>query len=148
MGKKMKQAEADIAIAVRDEKWITRVLNNAMRAFKLVAPFCPQYEKINFFNRKCKHCRRKKTICEASRPAKEELDKAQAKYKKAADARTRTMMMHENREMPFNVACEALEKAREKHSAACSFATDSFRKEVSAMLALREEATARAAEEK
>ena len=83
-GKKMKQAENDIAVALRDEKWSTRVLNNAMRAFKLVAPFCPQYEKINFFNRKCKHCQRKKAICEASRPAKEELDKAQARYKKVS----------------------------------------------------------------
>ena len=82
--KQMKQAEADLAIAVRNEKWSTRVLDNAKRAFDSVAPFCPQYERINCFNRKCKCCQRRKVDCEASRPAKEGLDKAQAKYKKVS----------------------------------------------------------------
>ena len=86
--KQMKQAEADIAIAVRDEKWATRVVSNARRVFDSVAPSCPQYERINLFNRKCKHCQRKKADCEASRPAKEAakegLDQAQAKYKKVS----------------------------------------------------------------
>ena len=82
--KQMKQAEADLAIAVRNEKWSTRVLDNAKRAFDSVAPFCPQYERINCFNRKCKCCQRRKVDCEASRPAKERLDKAQARYNKVS----------------------------------------------------------------
>ena len=80
----MKQAEADITIAVRDQKWARRLLNEAKSAFAPVAPVCAQYERINCFNRKCKHCQRKKADCEASRPAKERLDKAQAKYKKVS----------------------------------------------------------------
>ena len=83
-GEKTKQAEHDIAIAVRNEKWSARALSDAKRAFDSVAPFCPQYEKINFFKRKCKYCHRKKAACEASRPAKEELDKWQAKHKKVS----------------------------------------------------------------
>ena len=81
----MKQAKADITIAERDEKWARRVLDDGTRKFGSVAPFCPQYERINScFSRKCKHCQRNKADCEASRPAKERLDKAQAKYKKAS----------------------------------------------------------------
>ena len=59
-------------------------LNKAKSAFAPKAPFCAQYEKINFFKRKCRHCQRKKAICEASRPAKERLDKAQARYNKVS----------------------------------------------------------------
>ena len=79
-----KQAKADITLAVRGEKWAKRVLNDDTRAFTSVAPFCPQYERINCFNRKCKHCQRKKADCEASRPAKKRLDQSQAKYKKVS----------------------------------------------------------------
>ena len=59
-------------------------LNEAKAAFAPVAPVCAQYERINFFNRKCKHCQRKKSVCEASAPAKERLDKAQARYNKVS----------------------------------------------------------------
>ena len=68
------------SVANRNQKWATDKLKEAKSAFALVAPFCPQYEKSGFFNRQCKHCQRRKDTCEASRPAKERVDVAQAKY--------------------------------------------------------------------
>ena len=65
-------------------KAATAYLKKAKAAFARAAPFCAQYEKIGFFNRKCKHCERKKAACEASRPAKARLDRNQAQYDKVS----------------------------------------------------------------
>ena len=59
-------------------------LDQAKSAFARVKPLCAQYQRISFFRRKCAYCGRKKAICEASRPAKERLDKAQAQHKKVS----------------------------------------------------------------
>ena len=79
--KKRKQADRE-NVCRKQVQLAQASLDKAKSAFAPKAPFCAQYEKINFFKRKCRHCQRTKAICEESRPWKKRLDNAQARYNK------------------------------------------------------------------
>ena len=69
-------AKARRAPAATTERTAKRKLQAAQAAMSRVAPHCATYERVSFGNRKCKHCGRRRTACEASQVAQSEVAKA------------------------------------------------------------------------